>query len=113
MQAMNPQNARSDDVIIDLLSNGNSQANDEPRATPHAHPHSDRRHCMTEEQGVALTDLQRARLDYARLEAACIADLDQADPASLILIIEKLRLRLTDTIRLVDEITSPSTERHP
>ena len=61
----------------------------------------------TTPQGLVLADLQQARLDYARLdlEEASAADLDQTDPAGLILIIEKLRRRLGDTITLVDEIT--------
>lgn len=55
-----------------------------------------------------LTDMQSARLDYARrdLETARAADLAQLPPAGLILQIERLRGRLDDMLQLVDEITS-------
>jgi hypothetical protein len=68
---------------------------------------------MTDEQSPTpagpLTDLQRARIDYARrdLESARAADLAQFDSAGLILTIERLRTRLDDILSLVDEITTP------
>jgi hypothetical protein len=53
-----------------------------------------------------LTDLQKARLDYARreLEAYRAEDLAQLEPASLVLIVERLRIRLYETLELVDEV---------
>jgi hypothetical protein len=56
----------------------------------------------------ALTDLQRARIDYARrdLEYARAEDLAQIDAAGLILIIERLRTRLDDMLQLVSEVTN-------
>lgn len=75
---------------------------------------------MTDEQpptppGLALTDLQRARLDYARrdLDEVRAEDLGILPPDVLILIIEKLRRRLDDTLALVDEVADHSSERHP
>lgn len=64
---------------------------------------------MTEHRPTeALTDLQRARIDYANrdLEHARAEDLAQLDPAGLILIITRLVTRLDDTLQLVDEVTS-------
>ncbi|MFI8351356.1 hypothetical protein [Streptomyces sp. NPDC085596] len=65
---------------------------------------------MTEEQAPprTLTDLQRARIDYARrdLDYTRSEDLAQVDAAGLILIVEKLRMRLGDTLDLIDEVTS-------
>ncbi|MFI2761442.1 hypothetical protein ACH5A3_21610 [Streptomyces echinatus] len=54
-----------------------------------------------------LTDLHRARIDYARrdLEYARAEDLAQLHAAGLILIIERLRTRLDDILALVDEVT--------
>ncbi|TVZ96539.1 hypothetical protein [Streptomyces sp. BK340] len=56
-----------------------------------------------------LTDLQRARIDYATrdLEYARAEDLAQIDPAGLVLIIERLRTRLDDMLQLIDETTRP------
>ncbi|MFJ4624209.1 hypothetical protein [Streptomyces sp. NPDC088812] len=56
-----------------------------------------------------LTDFQRARVNFARidLETARTADLAQLDAAGLILLVEKLRRRLDETLHLVDEITQP------
>ena len=64
--------------------------NDEPSRTP-ARP---------------LTDLQRTRIDYARrdLDQARGADLAELPPDGLILLIEKLRRRLDDTLQLIGEI---------
>jgi hypothetical protein len=53
-----------------------------------------------------LTDLQHARIDYARrdLEYARAEDLAQLDAAGLILLVETLRGRLNDMLSLVEEI---------
>ena len=61
---------------------------------------------MPDEQPHLLTDLQRARIDYARrdLEYARAEDLAQLDDSGLVLIIERLRTRLDDMLQLVDEI---------
>ncbi|MEU6597933.1 hypothetical protein [Streptomyces flaveolus] len=55
-----------------------------------------------------LTDLQRARIDYARrdLEYARAEDLAQLEAAGLILIIERLRGRLDDVLQLIEELAS-------
>lgn len=70
---------------------------------------------MTNEQprtatGAALTDLQRDRIAYARrdLDDARTADLTQMPAPAVILLLEKLRRRLDDTLRVVDEITAAS-----
>jgi hypothetical protein len=69
---------------------------------------------MTDEQSQPLeghlTDLQRARIDYAQrdLDYARAEDLAQLDAAGLILVVEKLRRRLDDMLGLVDEITPPT-----
>ncbi|MFF9205162.1 hypothetical protein ACF1AE_25740 [Streptomyces sp. NPDC014986] len=66
---------------------------------------------MTDEQGHSLlrhlTDSQRARRDYARrdLTNARAEDLAQLESAGLIIIIERLRIRLDDALRLIDELT--------
>ncbi|MFE2969943.1 hypothetical protein ACFXKC_41005 [Streptomyces sp. NPDC059340] len=56
--------------------------------------------------GVPLTDLQKAKVDYARrdLETFRAEDLAQLEPASLIIIIERLRTRLYEILELVDEV---------
>lgn len=56
-----------------------------------------------------LTDLQAARLDYARRdwESARAEDLGQLEAASMILIIERLRGRLGDMLDLVTEVSNP------
>ncbi|MEU5596716.1 hypothetical protein [Streptomyces sp. NPDC020298] len=65
---------------------------------------------MTDEQPRprpgALTDIQSARLDYARrdLEYARAEDLAQLEAAGLILLIERLRGRLGDVLAVVDEV---------
>jgi hypothetical protein len=67
---------------------------------------------MTDEQSHIptgpLTDLQRARIDYARadLESARAADLAQLSPAALIFLVERLRTRLDDVLQLVDEVVT-------
>ncbi|MYS16886.1 hypothetical protein [Streptomyces sp. SID4982] len=65
---------------------------------------------MTEEQAppCPLTDLQRARIDYARrdLDYTRSEDLTTVDAAGLILIVEKLRGRLGDMLDLIDEVRS-------
>ncbi|MEU2062920.1 hypothetical protein [Streptomyces sp. NPDC013455] len=55
----------------------------------------------------ALTDLQRARIDYASrdLEYARAEDLAQLPAAGLILIIERLRTRLDDVLQIIGEVT--------
>ncbi|MGW0495027.1 hypothetical protein ACWD0Z_06190 [Streptomyces sp. NPDC003007] len=54
----------------------------------------------------ALTDVQRARIDFARrdLDYARSEDLAQLPTAGLILLIERLRTRLDDTLQLIDEV---------
>jgi hypothetical protein len=54
-----------------------------------------------------LTEEQRARIDFARrdLEMARATDLGAIPAAGLILVIERLRLRLDDALQLIDEIT--------
>lgn len=56
-----------------------------------------------------LTELQAARIDFARrdLDYARSEDLAALEPASLILLIERLRTRLDDVLRIVDEATQP------
>lgn len=56
-----------------------------------------------------LTDLQYARIDYARrdLEYARAEELAHLDAAGLILVIERLRGRLYDMLDLVGEVTPP------
>ncbi len=106
-------------MTFHLLSTGKPQVNhlrapfnktsDRPTST-----HSEAR--MTDEppgtHPGTLTDLQRARIDYARrdLEYARAEDLAQLPAAGLILIIERLRTRLDDTLSLVDEITNGSVD---
>jgi hypothetical protein len=55
---------------------------------------------------LTLTDIQQARVDFARRDAESThaEDLAQLDAAALILVIEKLRRRLDDTLQLVDEL---------
>ncbi|MET7452552.1 hypothetical protein ABZT03_11760 [Streptomyces sp. NPDC005574] len=67
---------------------------------------------MTDEQapaskGPALTDLQRTRIEYAHrdLDYARSEDLGQLGADGLILIVERLRGRLTDALLIIDEIT--------
>lgn len=57
-------------------------------------------------QGRPLTPLQISRVDFAQrdLEAACAAELADLDPAELILVIERLRGRLDDTLALISEL---------
>jgi hypothetical protein len=70
---------------------------------------------MTEQpdpnQGRALTPTQATRIDFARqdLEAARAEDLARLPPADLVLIIERLRRRLDDTLQVVDEITQATS----
>jgi len=65
---------------------------------------------MTNEQphtppGLALTDLQRDRITFARrdYEAARAEDLARLPRAHLILLVERMRGRLGDMLDLVDE----------
>jgi len=55
----------------------------------------------------SLTEEQTARIDYARrdLEMARATDLGAIPAAGLILVIERLRLRLDDALQLIDEMT--------
>lgn len=70
---------------------------------------------MTDEQpttlGLALTNEQRTRIDYARqdLDSARTADLARLPDDRLILLVETLRHRLDDTLRVIDELTTPPT----
>jgi hypothetical protein len=52
-----------------------------------------------------LTDIQKARLDYAHrdLDYARTEDLAQLDAAGLILLVERLRGRLDDMLSLIAE----------
>jgi len=78
---------------------------------------------MTDEQpqtapGLALTNLQRDRIDFARrdFESARAEDLAKLPRAHLILLVERMRGRLGDTLDLVDEIfADPRTnqDHHP
>lgn len=54
-----------------------------------------------------LTDIQAARVDFARrdYEYARSENLAQLDAAGLILIVERLRGRLGDILDLIDEVT--------
>lgn len=54
----------------------------------------------------SLTDIQTSRIDYARrdLESARAAELTHLNQAGLILLVERLRMRLDDVLQLVDEI---------
>ncbi|MEU6597814.1 hypothetical protein [Streptomyces flaveolus] len=97
------------------MSAGNGRHND--LRPPFGHPHtppappaaSENR--LTEQRRPhpgPLTDLQRARIDYARrdLEYARAEDLAQLEAAGLILIIERLRGRLDDVLQLIEELAS-------
>ncbi|MFE2990322.1 hypothetical protein [Streptomyces sp. NPDC059262] len=61
-----------------------------------------------------LTHSQAARLDFARrdLDYARSEDLAQLPAAGLILLVERLRGRLDDTLSLMDEIIEPQTDLH-
>lgn len=68
---------------------------------------------MTDEQpppaqGLSLTDLQRDRVSFARqdYEAARAEDLAGLPPASLILLVERMRGRLGDMLDLIEEATN-------
>jgi hypothetical protein len=54
-----------------------------------------------------LTDLQRACIEYARrdYEQLRTEDLARLSDAALILLLERLRIRLYDMLQLIDEIT--------
>ena len=65
---------------------------------------------MTDEQPTKpgpLTDTQHTRIEFAHtdLDTARAADLAQLPRAELILLIERLRARLGDTLTLINEIT--------
>jgi hypothetical protein len=61
-------------------------------------------------QGLVLTDLQRSRIDFARrdLESARAEDLGQLPQAGLILLVERMRGRLDDMLKLIDEAAAPT-----
>jgi hypothetical protein len=65
-------------------------------------------------QGHPLTPTQATRIDFARrdLTKARTEDLARLPPADLILIIERLRGRLDDTLQVIDEITRTGPESH-
>ncbi|MCX4703846.1 hypothetical protein [Streptomyces sp. NBC_01373] len=65
--------------------------------------------------GRILTNSQATRIDFARrdLETARAEDLAQLPPAGLVRLVERLRLRLHDTIAVVDEISQPSPRLAP
>ncbi|MFD4257089.1 hypothetical protein ACFWR9_05545 [Streptomyces sp. NPDC058534] len=54
----------------------------------------------------ALTNLQRARIDYARreLDSARAEDLAQLPADGLILMVERLRGRLGEVLDIIDEV---------
>lgn len=93
------------------------RTNRPPRATPKA-PAQQVTSYMTEQpdptQGSPLTPTQATRIDFARsdLDSARTEDLARLPPASLILIVERLRGRLDDMLHLVDEITQASPKSH-
>jgi hypothetical protein len=62
---------------------------------------------------LALTHLQRDRIDFARrdLESARAEDLAQLPPAGLILLVERLRGRLGDVLDLMTEIVGGDDPR--
>ncbi|MEH0543028.1 hypothetical protein QA802_08065 [Streptomyces sp. B21-105] len=67
---------------------------------------------MTDEQphtapGLALTNLQRDRVTFARrdFESARAEDLAKLPRAHLILLVERMRGRLGDMLDLLDELT--------
>jgi hypothetical protein len=74
---------------------------------------------MTDEQPTApgrLTSLQKTRAEFARrdYEQARAEDLAQLEAATLILLVERLRNRLGDTLDLIDEISAdPPSQHHP
>lgn len=78
---------------------------------------------MTDEQprtapGTELTHLQRDRVTFARrdYERARAEDLARLPRAHLILLVERMRGRLGDTLDLVNEICGhphPEQDRHP
>lgn len=57
----------------------------------------------------ALTDMQKARLDYAQrdLENFRATDLTALEADGLTLIVTRLLTRLDDTLQVVDEIIAP------
>lgn len=63
----------------------------------------------TPPQGLVLTDLQRSRIDFARrdLESARAEDLGQLPQAGLILLVERMRGRLDDMLKLIEEAAVP------
>ena len=65
----------------------------------------------TTPQGLVLTDLQRSRIDFARrdLESARAEYLGQLPQAGLILLVERMRGRLDDMLKLIDEATTPQS----
>jgi len=74
---------------------------------------------MTDEQSRPnpgpLSESQRTRLEFAQrdLEEARTEDLAQLPPAGLVRLVERLRMRLHDTLSVVDEISQPSPRIQP
>lgn len=58
--------------------------------------------------GHPLTDTQKTRIEFARrdLEYARSEDLAHLEAAGLILLVERLRGRLSDVLDVVDEVTA-------
>ncbi|WP_327671799.1 MULTISPECIES: hypothetical protein [unclassified Streptomyces] len=67
----------------------------------------------TDADSPSLSPVQKARIDFARrdLEFARAEDLGQIPAGGLILMIERLRTRLDDILRLVDETVSQDDGR--
>jgi hypothetical protein len=67
---------------------------------------------MTDEQPSpmrALTDIHRDRIDFARreLDSARAESLEHLEAAGLILMVERLRGRLSDVLDIIDEVANP------
>lgn len=61
------------------------------------------------ENHLTMSQSQQSRVAFARdaLDEARRADLGAMSPSALILLVERLRGRLDDTLTLVDEVTQP------
>ncbi len=62
-----------------------------------------------ERQACRLTASQADRVDFARrdLDCARAQDLATLEHAALILLVERLRLRLDDVLQVIDEVRQP------
>ena len=112
------RNTRSDDVIIDLLSAANIPINDDAHPPRVPHTLKTRWHMNSEDTHDTpgrLTRSQATRIEFARrdLDDARGEDLAQLPPAGLVRLVERLRLRLHDTLTVVDEITHASPHIPP